>query len=301
MKVAERMPAFDRDLADDLDYVALFHRHLGISVKERRYKRPEDQPLAINKALWEPPAQRRPLIGNRLREASSKPRSFAAVRPSTTTRIWSRRATASMMAACVDRRPPIFNACAAILRWGGVWANVTVPYLVTRKPGSRLDELLHLSSVLAAERTPSNGDLLADPNDATSECRMNAGFVKISIFSFFTLVFLCWLVFSRPVVAPVGGWVTLWVPPCLALVFRSQGGGTRTQKTPNPQPPQRGGPRFRGLGGSSPSSRPPCGRRTWFLRGATEMDSLPFSKGGKGFDDLAAGLFMAGYDLKRDS
>jgi hypothetical protein len=60
LKVADRMPTFDRDLADDLDYVALFHRHLGISVKERRYKRPEDQPLAINQRLWEPPAQTRP-------------------------------------------------------------------------------------------------------------------------------------------------------------------------------------------------------------------------------------------------
>ena len=79
----------------------------------------------------------------------------------------------------VDRRDVegIFNACAAILRWGGVWAN-NGSYLVTRKP-VLLDELLHLSSVLAAERTPSNGDLLADPNDATSECGMNAGFVKI--------------------------------------------------------------------------------------------------------------------------
>jgi hypothetical protein len=29
------MAAFDRDLTDDLDYVTLFHRHLGISIKER--------------------------------------------------------------------------------------------------------------------------------------------------------------------------------------------------------------------------------------------------------------------------
>jgi hypothetical protein len=56
LKVAERMPALDRDLTDDLDYVALFHRRLGISVKERRYKRPEDQPTAITQRLWEPPA-----------------------------------------------------------------------------------------------------------------------------------------------------------------------------------------------------------------------------------------------------
>jgi hypothetical protein len=55
LKLAERLPALDRDLTDDLDYVALFHRRLGISVKERRYKRPEDQPAAIARRLWEPP------------------------------------------------------------------------------------------------------------------------------------------------------------------------------------------------------------------------------------------------------
>ena len=50
------MPALDRDLTDDVDYIALFHRHLDISVKERRYKRPEEQPIAINQRLWESPA-----------------------------------------------------------------------------------------------------------------------------------------------------------------------------------------------------------------------------------------------------
>jgi hypothetical protein len=55
LEVADRMPTLARDLADDLDYVALFHRHLGISVKERRYKHPEAQPLAIAQRLWEPP------------------------------------------------------------------------------------------------------------------------------------------------------------------------------------------------------------------------------------------------------
>jgi hypothetical protein len=42
-------------------------------------------------------------------------------------------------------------------------------------------------------------------------------------------------------------------------------------------------------------------RANWFLRGALEMNPLPFSKGENGFHELAAGLFMAGYDLKRDS
>ena len=42
------------DLATDLDYVALFHRHLGISVAERRYPRPIDQPSDLGDRLLMP-------------------------------------------------------------------------------------------------------------------------------------------------------------------------------------------------------------------------------------------------------
>lgn len=52
LKLSERMQKLDRDLCDDLDYVALFHRHLGISVKEQRYPDPEKQPAAIDQRLW---------------------------------------------------------------------------------------------------------------------------------------------------------------------------------------------------------------------------------------------------------
>jgi hypothetical protein len=40
------------DLADDLDYVALFHRHLDISVRENRYRSPEEQPKAMEERFW---------------------------------------------------------------------------------------------------------------------------------------------------------------------------------------------------------------------------------------------------------
>ncbi|MET3414045.1 hypothetical protein [Methylobacterium sp. 1030] len=40
------------DLSDDLDYVALFHRHLGISVKEERYRTPDDQPAGTDERFW---------------------------------------------------------------------------------------------------------------------------------------------------------------------------------------------------------------------------------------------------------
>jgi len=56
LKLADRLAALDSDLAGDLDFVALFHRHLGISVKEERYKRPEDQPNVVDQRLWKPPA-----------------------------------------------------------------------------------------------------------------------------------------------------------------------------------------------------------------------------------------------------
>jgi hypothetical protein len=39
-------------LANELDYVRLFHDHLGVSVKEERYRRPEDQPPEVEKRMW---------------------------------------------------------------------------------------------------------------------------------------------------------------------------------------------------------------------------------------------------------
>lgn len=47
LKIAEQMPSLEDDLVNDLDYVSLLHRHLRISVRERRYQRPDDQPINI--------------------------------------------------------------------------------------------------------------------------------------------------------------------------------------------------------------------------------------------------------------
>lgn len=55
LKVAERLGAVAQDLCDDLDYVALFHRHLGISVREERFRRPQDQPTEVGRRYWQPP------------------------------------------------------------------------------------------------------------------------------------------------------------------------------------------------------------------------------------------------------
>lgn len=55
LEVAERIGEIAPDLRDDLDYVGLFHRHLRISVREKRYLRPEEQPSEIEQRFWEPP------------------------------------------------------------------------------------------------------------------------------------------------------------------------------------------------------------------------------------------------------
>lgn len=57
LDVAARVGPLDADLADDRDYVALFHRHLGISVREERFHSPQDQPHEIEQRFWRPPSK----------------------------------------------------------------------------------------------------------------------------------------------------------------------------------------------------------------------------------------------------
>jgi len=52
--LAKRLGSIPEDLLNDLDYVALMHRHLGISVRENRFQRPEDQPVEIEQRYWTP-------------------------------------------------------------------------------------------------------------------------------------------------------------------------------------------------------------------------------------------------------
>lgn len=54
LEVAARAGALPADLTDDLDYVALFHRHLGVSVREERFKSPDDQPAVMGERFWHP-------------------------------------------------------------------------------------------------------------------------------------------------------------------------------------------------------------------------------------------------------
>ena len=56
--VAGRLSSVYEDLNEDLDYVAVLHRHLGISPRERRFVRPTDQPPAVADRYWQPSTPR---------------------------------------------------------------------------------------------------------------------------------------------------------------------------------------------------------------------------------------------------
>jgi len=52
LDVGARAGPLSADLADELDYVALFHRHLSVSVKEKRFESPETQPAIVEQRYW---------------------------------------------------------------------------------------------------------------------------------------------------------------------------------------------------------------------------------------------------------
>jgi hypothetical protein len=54
-KLAKRIGPLPAKLTKELDYVALFHEMLGVSVREERFKRPEDQPPNTEDRFWQPP------------------------------------------------------------------------------------------------------------------------------------------------------------------------------------------------------------------------------------------------------
>jgi hypothetical protein len=50
----EVSPDLRQNLSENLDYVALFHEHLDISVRERRYARRDDQPTSLASRMYHP-------------------------------------------------------------------------------------------------------------------------------------------------------------------------------------------------------------------------------------------------------
>jgi len=55
LSIADRMSDIPVELGRELDFVSAFHKSLGVSVREERFKRPEDQPLNIEDRYWHPP------------------------------------------------------------------------------------------------------------------------------------------------------------------------------------------------------------------------------------------------------
>lgn len=55
LSIADRMSDLPVELGRELDFVSAFHKSLGVSVREERFKRPEDQPSNIEDRYWHPP------------------------------------------------------------------------------------------------------------------------------------------------------------------------------------------------------------------------------------------------------
>jgi hypothetical protein len=51
--LSKKLDSTGDDLSTDLDYVALFHRHLGISTREMRFGTPEKQPAKLEDRFWD--------------------------------------------------------------------------------------------------------------------------------------------------------------------------------------------------------------------------------------------------------
>ncbi|MBY5635203.1 hypothetical protein HFO39_10465 [Rhizobium leguminosarum] len=54
LDVAAKLSNLLPDFQDQRDYVALFHEHLNISVKEERFRVPGDQPVVVEERFWRP-------------------------------------------------------------------------------------------------------------------------------------------------------------------------------------------------------------------------------------------------------
>jgi hypothetical protein len=55
LEVGTRIESLATDLMEDRDYVALFHRHLDVSVREERFETPALQPSVVEERFWPPP------------------------------------------------------------------------------------------------------------------------------------------------------------------------------------------------------------------------------------------------------
>ena len=192
----------------------------------------------------------------------------------------------------------VVTVCENILKWGGVPAH-NVRYLRQRQP-VLVRELQHLHGLLSRNRTPSKRDLRREPDNPATECRMNAGFVKI-----YSLLCDDCVIYDGRVDAALGLMTLQFceatgrtvVPSLLAFAF-----GT-PKEAPNSKhakvrDPSHGTLRFSRLRPDAQFHTVQVMRANWFVHRTLARNPNAFSAGEEGFRELAAGLFMVGYDLR---
>lgn len=190
-----------------------------------------------------------------------------------------------------------YAACEDVLRWGGVWAK-NGTRLGTIRP-HLLDELRHMSSVLEAGATPTPSGICRLQGESTVPCRMNAGFVKI----YSVLLDHC-VIYDGRVGAALGLLVRQFceqtgrasVPAPLTFAYGLPKEGNPA--APKKRNPSAGDLRFPQLrAGDSRGHVDNTIRANWLLKTALERGRGAFTPGEDGFHELAAALFMVGYDL----
>lgn len=199
------------------------------------------------------------------------------------------------VAALRGDAPAARAACEDVLRWGGVWAG-NGKYL--NALGDRLlDELAQMSRVLEADATPASDEALLIHGRVA---RMNAGFVKI----YSVLVDHC-VIYDGRVGAALGLLVRQFceeqgrttIPPVLSFAYGVPK-EAQSQERPKRRNPSSGALVFPQLrAGASRFHVDNTMRANWLLSAVLDRERGSFSPGEAGFHELAAALFMVGYDL----
>ena len=193
----------------------------------------------------------------------------------------------------------VVAVCEQILTWGGV-----IPHNNKYLHDHKLfitQELQHMKGLLSMDETPSKQDMCTFSNHPKAKYRMTAGFSKI-----YSLLCDHCVIYDSRVSAALCLLVRQFceaeryetIPSNLKFLL-SEARKTRKPKNRNPV---LGSFNFE-VPKKVSSSNP---RRyteqimfaSWFLRLALEKEPNVFSRGEDGFHELAAGLFMVGYDLR---
>jgi hypothetical protein len=138
-----------------------------------------------------------------------------------------------------------------------------------------------------------------DPQNPDTECRMNAGFVKI-----YSVLLDYFVMYDGRVGAALGLLVRTFceqsgrqtVPPALAFAY-GMSKEARNAERPKLRNPSVGAYRFPRLSTNSHTHCVQPVRASWLLRETLSGSGHPFSGGEDGFHELGAALFMVGYDL----